>query len=29
MTRRDNAIRATVSMNIAISETLLVFSKTI
>ena len=27
MTRRDNAIRATVSMNIAISETLLVFSK--
>jgi hypothetical protein len=27
MTRRDNAIRATVSMNIAISESLLVFSK--
>ena len=27
MTRRANAIRATVSMNIAISETLLVFSK--
>ena len=27
MTRRNNAIRATVSMNIAISESLLVFSK--
>ena len=27
MTRRANAIRATVSMNIAISESLLVFSK--
>jgi len=27
MTRRNNAIRATVSMNITISESLLVFSK--
>jgi hypothetical protein len=27
MTRRGSAIRATVSMNIAISESLLVFSK--